>query len=492
MSSTTSTAVPIPHLDEGAAYVDGRFRAEQERIEVLEKATGTVLGTAGLAGMDTLDEAVAAARRAQAEWGAQPYSVRAALVRAVAARLEAHADELAELIVRETGSIRGKAEYEVGGAIEELYVAAGLAAQPRGELLGSQDPGRFSFAERLPLGVVATITPWNFPLILAMRVIAPAIALGNAVILKPSPETPLSGGLAIAQAFDEAGAPAGLFQAVCGDTDFSQALVAHSGVDMVHFTGSTAVGSQIAATAGALLKKVSLELGGDNAFIVLDDAEPDYASMLGAWSTFHYQGQTCISASRHVVAAAIAEEYVMRLAARAEAITVGDPSDPASGIGPMINERQAARAERLLQESVAQGARIVTGGTRDGLFFQPTVVVDVTRDMPLWTEEVFAPIAPVLAVQDDAEAIAVVNDTAYGLVNALVTPDEQRGRAVARALRSGMVQINDATPVDEALAPFGGVGASGLGGRAGGRSNLEEFTELKWTAIQQNRLQYPY
>lgn len=464
----------------------------EQRLDSRDKATGEALGSVPLGDMQALDEAVAAARRARSEWAAQPYHVRAGLVRAVAERLAARSDELAELIVRETGSIRGKADYEVGGAIEELQVAAGLAAVPRGEVLGSQDPGRFGFSERLPVGVVAAITPWNFPLILAMRVIAPAIALGNAVVLKPSPETPLSGGEAIARAFQEAGAPAGLFQAICGDTAFSEALVAHPGIDMVHFTGSTAVGAQIAAVAGAQLKKVSLELGGNNAFIVLDDADPDYASMLGAWSTFHYQGQTCISASRHIIAAARADAYAAHLAARADAITVGDPTDPTIGIGPMISERQAARAEGLLKASVALGARVLAGGTRDGVFFRPTVVVDVTRDMPLWTEEVFAPIAPILAVADDAEAIAVANDTNYGLVDAVVTDDERRGRAVARALHAGMVHLNDATPVDEAVAPFGGLGASGLGGRSGGTANLDEFTEVKWTSIQAGRLHYPY
>ncbi|MHA7984473.1 aldehyde dehydrogenase family protein [Rathayibacter sp. CAU 1779] len=491
MSSTTQVKPGHPHLDDAAAYIDGTFRELSDRIDVVEKATGAHLGSAGLGGRGDLDEAIAAAVRAQEEWSHQPYDVRAALVRSVAARLEDRLDQVTDLIVRETGSIPGKAEYEVHGAIDELHVAAGLASLPRGDLLVSHDPGRFGFSERLPVGVVAAITPWNFPLILAMRVIAPAIALGNAVVLKPSPETPLSGGFAIAEAFDAAGAPAGLFQVICGDTEFSEALVAHPDVDMVHFTGSTAVGSRIAATAGGLLKRVSLELGGNNALLVLDDADPDYASMLGAWSTFHYQGQTCISASRHIVAEAVAEEYIRHLADRASAITVGDPSK-GSGIGPMINERQAARAEGILRKSVEMGARIVTGGTRDGLFFRPTVVTDITPDMPVWTEEVFAPIAPVMTVTDDAQAIRVANDTPYGLVDAVVTRDEGRGRRVARELKAGMVHVNDATPVDEAVAPFGGTGASGLGGRSGGLSNIEEFTGIKWTAVQENTLSYPY
>ncbi|MCU1528593.1 MAG: aldehyde dehydrogenase family protein [Frondihabitans sp.] len=496
MTTTVTVDVALPHLSEGAAYIDGRFRPTDRHIDVLEKATGTVLGTAGLGSLADLDTVVQGARRAQEEWAATPYDVRARLVLDVAGLLETHAEALADLVARETGSILGKAQYEVGGSADELRAAAGLAAQPQGEVLGSHDPGRFSFSERLPVGVVAAITPWNFPLILAMRVVAPAIALGNAVILKASPETPLSGGLAIAALFDEAGAPAGLFQAICGEQEFNEALVAHPGVDMVHFTGSTAVGSKIAATAGGLLKKVSLELGGDNAFVVLDDADAKRASMLGAWSSFHYQGQTCISASRHLVHSTLAAAYTDALVVRAERITVGDPQDPEIGdgpvIGPMINERQAARADDLLRLSVEQGATVVTGGTRDGLFYRPTVVTNVTPTMPIWTEETFAPIVPILAFDTDAEALELVNDTPYGLVNAVVTADEGRGLRFARGCRSGMVHVNDATPTDEASAPFGGVGASGVGGRAGGQANLEEFTERKWISVQQGRPEYPY
>ena len=202
MTDTLSAAPATGHLAPSAIYVDGAFTTAGESLTVLEKATGKPLGEAGLGSKADLDRAAAAARRAQADWAAQPYNVRADLLRRVAERLTARADEFTDLIVRETGSIAGKAAYEVGGAVDELLTAAGLAARPRGEVIVSHDPGRTSIVERIPVGVVAVITPWNFPLILAMRVIAPAIALGNAVILKPSPETPISGGLAIASLFD--------------------------------------------------------------------------------------------------------------------------------------------------------------------------------------------------------------------------------------------------------------------------------------------------
>jgi benzaldehyde dehydrogenase (NAD) len=325
-----------------------------------------------------------------------------------------------------------------------------------------------------------------------MRVIAPAIALGNVVLLKPSPETPVSGGLAIAELFEAAGAPAGVFQVLPGDVAVGERLVSHPDVGMIHFTGSTAVGRQIAATAGGLLKKVSLELGGNNALLVLDDADVEQATIIGAWSAFHYQGQTCITAGRHIVERAAADAYVAQLAVRAAAITMGNTVTEEVGLGPMINSRQIERAKAMLDEAVAEGATIVTGGEVDGPYFRPTVVTGVSRQSRLWNEEIFAPIAPVLVVDTDDEAVEVANDTAYGLVDSVISGNVQRGLDVARRLRAGMVHLNDATPQDEALAPFGGIGQSGLGGRSGGDSNIEEFTERRWLTINPLPAHYPY
>jgi benzaldehyde dehydrogenase (NAD) len=466
--------------------------SERATIDVLEKATGEPIRSVEFATARDADDAVAAAVAAQPAWAATSYDARAGILRRAAAALTARADEITDLIVRETGSIPGKAQYEVGGAANELYEAAGLTSRAVGEILPSHSPGRFSLAERVPVGVVAAITPWNFPLILGMRVTAPALALGNAVVLKPSPETPISGGLLLAELLQEAGLPDGVFTALPGDVDVGERLVAHPGTSMIHFTGSSAVGAKIAAAAGAQLKRVSLELGGNNALVVLDDADLDQAVMIGAWSAYHYQGQTCITAGRHIVARNLYDAYVDNLAERAAAITVGDPRSDGVGLGPMINERQRDRAHGFLERSVEAGATVVEGGTYDGLFYRPTVVTDVTPDMPLWTEEIFAPIAPVLPVDSEEQAIALVNDTRYGLVNAVLTGDPDRGLRVAGRLRSGMVHVNDSTCLDEAHVPFGGLGASGLGGRSGGDSNLEEFTERRWVSLQRAPVEYPY
>lgn len=478
----------------GTIYVGGEFRAPSGGATApsLDKARGEPIADAGVATLEDLDAAVDAAVAAQPEWAATPYDVRAGVLRSAAAALAERAGEVADLIVRETGSIRGKAEYEVGGAQNELHEAAALTSRAVGEILPSHSPTRFSLAERVPVGVVGAITPWNFPLVLGMRVVAPALALGNAVVLKPSPETPLSGGLLLAELLAEAGLPAGAFAAVTGGQEIGERLVTHPGTSMIHFTGSSAVGRRIAEAAGRQLKRVSLELGGNNALVVLDDAELADAATIGAWSAWHYQGQTCITAGRHIVARAVFEPYVEALAAKAAAIAVGDPFRDEVGLGPMINERQRDRAHAFLQDAVAGGATVVAGGDYDGLFYRPTVVTGVTPDMALWTEEIFAPIAPVVAVDSDEEAIRTVNDTPYGLVNAVVTGDPDRGLRVASRLRSGMVHVNDATCLDEAHVPFGGLGASGLGGRSGGDANLEEFTERRWVSLQRARPEYPY
>ena len=479
---------------DGMIFVDGEFRSPQggETLTVLDKAAQQPIGTVGVASKEDLDTAMAAAKAAQPAWAAEPYDARAGVLRAAAAELQARADEIATMLVRETGCIRGKAQYEVGGATNELLEAAALTSRPLATVIPSHNPTRVSIAERIPRGVVGCITPWNFPLVLGMRVIAPALALGNAVVIKPSPETPISGGMLLAEVFAAAGLPAGLLQVVPGDVEIGQCLVAHGDVEMIHFTGSTKTGRHIAEVAGYELKHCSLELGGDNALVVLDDADVDYAAMIGAWSSFHYQGQTCITAGRHIVARPLYDRYVQALTERAAAITVGDPMDDGVGLGPMINETQRDRGQEMLDAAVEAGAKVVEGGTTDGLFFRPTVVVDVPLDSALWREEIFAPIAPVIAVDSEEEALALVNDTPYGLVNAVVSGDLDRGQRFAERCRSGMVHVNDSTCLDEAHAPFGGLGASGLGGRAGGEANLDEFTETRWISVQRGQVEYPY
>ena len=480
---------------QGKLYIDGSFRdaGSGKTKPVLEKATGRELGRFASADRADLDAAVGAARRAQADWAARSYEERAGLLRRVAQRLEERADEFADTIVRETGSIGGKAQYEVHAAGNELWEAAGLASRAVAEIVPSGNVGKMNIIERIPVGVVAVITPWNFPLVLAMRGVAPALALGNTVVLKPASHTPLAGGTMLADLFEEAGAPAGILNVLTGGgTEIGVPLAAHRDVDMIHFTGSSEVGVEIAEAAARNLTKVSLELGGNAALVVLDDADIEFASMLGAWSAFHYQGQTCITASRHIVMREVADAYREALVARAKGMTVGDPAGGDVSIGPLISEAQRDRAHGIVEASIAQGAELVEGGTYDGLFYRPTVLAEVTQEMPAFRQEIFAPVAPITVVDTEEEALELTNATEYGLANAVVTSNPDRGLMFARRVRSGMVHVNDSTALDEAHVPFGGMGASGLGGRSGGEANLEEFTQRRWISVQRTPVHYPY
>lgn len=472
---------------DGKIYVDGSFvdATGGMTVEILEKATGTVLGVAAVATEDDVAASVVAARRAQAGWAGASIDDKAWLLRRVADLLEQRSDEIVDLLIRETGSIRGKAMYEVQASVSYLHDAAALARHACGEIIPTSVPGKTNLVRRVPVGVVGVITPWNFPLVLALYTTAPALALGNAVVLKPAPNTPITGGQMIAELFAAAGVPPGVFNVVTGDgPSTGEALVRHPEVDMIHFTGSTSTGRRIGELAGRALKRVSMEMGGNNAFVVLDDADVEIASSVGAWSSFFYQGQTCISASRHIVARSIANDYVERLAERARLISVGDPAVDEVGLGPMISTGQRDRALDLLESSVRLGASIVEGGEVDGPFFRPTVVAGVAPGMPLFDEEVFAPVAPVTVVDSEDEALVMTNATTYGLVNSVFTEDVARGLAFAERVTSGMVHVNDTTCLVETNVPFGGIGCSGVGSPTGGSANIEQFTERQWISVQ--------
>lgn len=457
----------------------GGWRAAAGVADVTEPATGKTLTSAGVADAADIARAVAAASRAQPAWGAAPPAERAAVLRRAATALDAHRAEVAEWLVREGGAVWPKAEAEIDSAVDELWEAAALPTQPQGCLLPAE-AGRVSVARRVPLGVVAVISPWNFPLLLALRSVAPALALGNAVVLKPDPRTAVSGGFVVARVFEEAGLPDDVLHVLAGDAVAGSALTAEPDVAMVSFTGSTAVGRLVGATTGQGLKRVSLELGGNNALIVLDDADLDLACSAGAFGAFFHQGQVCMAASRHLVHASIADEYAARLVERAQRLTVGDPWTGPVDLGPMIDAPQVRRADRIVADSVAAGAELRCGGPAGDLFYRPTVLTGVTPGMPAFTEEIFAPVAPVIVVHDDDEAVAVANDTEYGLVAAVQTGSVERGLRVAGRLRTGMVHVNDQTVNDQAAVPFGGLGASGNGTRHGAQHSWDSYTQWQW------------
>jgi benzaldehyde dehydrogenase (NAD) len=394
--------------------------------------------------------------------------------------------------VRECGSIVPKAQWELDATYEQLLMAAALPMQPDGLLFPSALPGRTNRWRRIPIGLVGVIAPWNFPLLLAMRSVGPALALGNAVLLKPDLQSAVTGGALIAELFADAGLPPGVLQMLPGGPPVGDAIVRHSGVGMISFTGSTAVGRQIGEICGRMLKKASLELGGNNAMIVLADADLDKAASCAAWGAFLHQGQICMQAGRHLVHRTIAAAYVDKLAARAARLAVGDPAGGAVHIGPMINERQAERVEHIVRDSVAAGAKLVIGGKRNGRYFEPTVLDGVTAQMPAFRDEIFGPVAPVTVFDSDDEAIELVHASDYGLAAAIHSRSRSAAMAIATRLRAGMVHINDQTINNEFQVPFGGMGASGNGSRFGGPVNVEEFTQTQWISELDSPIEYPF
>ena len=463
-----------------------------EPRETREPATGRPLLTLPQSTPEDVARAAATAAAAQPAWADTSYAERAAVLRRAAEIYEAHRPEFGTWTQRETGAVHGKMHHEQNFAAGEINAAATMPFQPYGQLVPSVVPGRLSMLRRVPAGVIGAITPWNSPTVLGMRVVAPALALGNAVILKPDPQTAVCGGAVFEAVFREAGLPEGLLHVVLGGADVGEAIVTDPNVNRVSFTGSTAAGRRVGTLAGQLLKRVSLELGGNNAFVVLDDADLEAAASAGAFASFQFQGQVCFATGRHIVHRSIASAYIDLLAEKAGRIRLGDPYREDVDLGPIVNQKQLERVDGIVRRSVDAGATVVVGGTHDGLFYRPTVLTDVTADHAAWREEIFGPVAPVVTFDTDDEALALANDSEYGLTGAVYSNSISRGLALAQRFRSGMVHVNDQTVNDEATIPFGGMGASGNGARFGGPANWDEFTEWQWVTVREDPRSYPY
>lgn len=459
---------------------------------VLEPATGEVLTSVGVG--DPSDVAIAArsAAEAQKAWYATPPRERANVFHRAAAVIEAEAAALATWIARETGGILPKAEHEVREAVIILRRAAAMVLDPQQGIVLPSVPGRLSYAKRMPLGVVGVISPFNFPLILSIRAVAPALAAGNAVVLKPDLRTPVTGGFLIARALQLAGLPAGLLHVIPGGADAGEALCTDPHVRMIAFTGSTAVGRRVGELAGRHLKKVMLELGGKNPLIVLEDADLDLAASNAAWGAWLHQGQICMASGRILAHQSIAAELTERLVKKAAMLPVGNPASGAVAIGPIIDERQLARVDAIVQDSVKAGARLEAGGRREGRYYLPTVLSGVRPGMRAFHEEFFGPVASVIAFADDEEALALANDTEYGLSAAVISRSVGRAMALGDRLQAGMVHINDQTVNDECTNPFGGCGASGNGGSIGGPADLDEFSQWRWITVKEAPPAYPF
>jgi benzaldehyde dehydrogenase (NAD) len=485
------TALVDPSTFNGTIYSNGWVAANGGDTAITEPATGAELGRTGVANESDVDRASAAAAAAQKDWAAAPFDERAAVLRKAGMLIEQNFDELRTWVIRETGAVPGAAEFFVGVAAQECYEAAALASQPPGQLLPTSQP-RLSLLKRVPAGVVGVISPFNVPMILSTRSVAPALALGNAVVLKPDLRTPVSGGFALARVLAEAGLPDGLLHVLPGGAEAGTAVVTDPRIRIISFTGSTAVGRKVGELGARHFKRVHLELGGNSALIVLDDVDVERAVSAGAWGSFLHQGQICMTAGRHLVHERVADAYVEALTEHAGRLPVGNPHTDQVALGPLIDEGQLNKVHGLVTSTVDAGARLTSGGTHEGLFYRPTVLDGVGADMPAYANEVFGPVAPVMRFSSADEAVALASDSEYGLSLSILTGDAMRGLALAERIPTGIAHINDQTVNDEAVAPFGGVAASGTGARFGGQSNLDAFTEPRWITVRGDIPAYPF
>jgi benzaldehyde dehydrogenase (NAD) len=476
----------------GKIYVNDWVPGGGGEYTIREPATEGDLGVLGQATPDDVRKAAARAAEAQVEWAAKPYDQRAAILRKAANLFVEHAAAISDWIVREAGSTPPKAGFEIHMAEELSNAAAALTLHPYGELIRSSQE-RMSLTRRLPIGVIGVIAPFNVPLVLAIRYVAPALALGNSVLLKPDPRTAVSGGVVLARIFEEAGLPPGVLSVLPGGVDVGQAIISDPDVGSLVFTGSTRGGRAVARLAAEHLKRVHLELGGNSAYVVLEDADMEKAISAGAFGSFFHQGQVCMSASRHLVHSRIADQYTELMVEHADRLTVGNPATDQVALGPVIDAAQRDRIHGLVTSSVDLGARLAAGGTYEKLFYRPTVLADVPTTAPAYEEEIFGPVAPITTFDTLEEAANLASGTPYGLSLSIVTRDVMKGMALAERIPSGVVHINDQTISDEPTVPFGGVKDSGAGSHLGGfGANMDAFTELQWVTLQTEIPPYPF
>jgi len=436
-----------------------------------------------------------AAAAAFPDWSHTPPAERQRYFLRAADILERRQQEILDIVARETGGTLSWGLFQTGFIPSLLREAAAQVHAISGEIIPADLPGAFFMAIRQPVGVVAAIAPWNAPLILSLRAVALPMACGNTTVLKPSAEAPVSGGIILAEVFEEAGLPKGVFNVVTNGPGFSgevgDEFIEHPRVRRLSFTGSSEVGRQIAEKAARHLKKVTLELGGNDPLIILKDADIDYAVNAATFGRFNYQGQICMSSKRIIVERPIATNFIEKFVKKVRGLKAGDPLEPDTVIGPLINQGQVDKLHKQVEEAIKKGAKLVCGGKYNGRCYYPTVLTNVTPNMNIAHEETFGPVAPIIVVEDADEAVRVANDSRFGLSAGVITSDFLKGLEIAERLESGMVHINDSSIVDEPQVPFGGMKESGYG-RHGGRAAIEEFTELRWISIQRTPRQYPF
>ncbi|MFJ4950211.1 aldehyde dehydrogenase family protein [Streptomyces sp. NPDC088760] len=475
-------------------YIDGEWRPGTGSWDVIDfnPYDDEKLASITVATVDEVDQAYQAAARAQKKWAeTNPYTRRAVFERALRL-IEDREQEIADLIIAELGGTRVKAGFELHLAKEFLRESVHLALRPEGRILPSPTEGKENRVYRVPVGVVGVISPFNFPFLLSLKSVAPALALGNAVVLKPHQNTPIAGGTLLAKIFEEAGLPGGLLNVVVTDiAEIGDAFLEHPVPKVISFTGSDKIGRHVATVCAKHFKRSVLELGGNSALVVLDDADIDYAVDAAVFSRFVHQGQVCMAANRVLVDTSVVEEFTEKFVAKVRTLKVGDPRDPETVIGPVINSAQANAVSGTVEQALAEGATALVRGTTTNNLVEPTVLTGVPAGSPLLQQEVFGPVVFLVPFDGEEEAVRIVNDTPYGLSGAVHTGDIERGVAFAKRIDTGMFHVNDGTVHDEPIVPFGGEKHSGLG-RLNGEATLEAFTTVKWISVQHGRSGFPF
>ncbi|MGP4071363.1 aldehyde dehydrogenase family protein [Piscibacillus sp. B03] len=454
---------------------------------------GSVLQTIKLATLDQLEDTFLIAKNAQEEWAKSSSEDKKNVLEKVIEFYEQNRDDIVEIITKETGGSVIKANVEVDLTVGLVNEALNMPDElDKVEEVPAGVENRVNRVHKLPLGVITSISPFNFPMNLSMRTIAPAIALGNSVVHKPDAQTAMAGGSIIAKAFEYAGLPKGVFNCILTDLEeIGDAMLESPHSQLISFTGSTPVGKHIGKIAGSMLKRVALELGGNNPFIVLQDANVDKAVDAAIFGKFIHQGQICMSINRFIIHQDHYDEFVNKFVDRVKEIPCGDPTNPETIVGPLINEEQADKAEKIIEDAKKAGAKVALEGKREGNLLTPTVFVDVENNSELAQTELFSPIATIIKAESDDHAIEMANDTPFGLSSAIFTEDLTEGEQLALKVESGMTHINDQTVNDHPNVPFGGAKESGMG-RFGNPWIVEEFTMTKWVSIQKEYREYPF
>ncbi|MCS4308276.1 succinate-semialdehyde dehydrogenase/glutarate-semialdehyde dehydrogenase [Rheinheimera pacifica] len=468
-----------------SSYINGSWLQHTDTFEVVNPANQQLLAKVAIAGANEAEQAVLAANSAFTGWAAKPAAERAQLLQSWYQLVMQHQDDLARLLTLEQGKPLSEAKGEIAYGASYLQWFAEEAKRLYGDTIPAPSNDKRIIVQRQPVGVVAAITPWNFPNAMLARKAAAALAAGCTFVVKPAHQTPLSA-LALAELAHQAGIPAGVFNVVVG-TDakaIGEVFTGHTKVAKFSFTGSTAVGKQLAKQCADSVKRVTMELGGNAPFIVFDDADLDAAVQGLMAAKFRNAGQTCVCANRILVQRGVYQAFADKLAIAVTQLKVGDGLNSDSQIGPLIDGKAVEKVEKLLQSALDDGAKVLLGGQTHSAgkqFFQPTLLSDVSADMAISREEIFGPVAPLMAFDTEAEAIALANNTEYGLAAYFYSRDIGRVFRVAQALQFGMVGINEGI-VSNAAAPFGGIKQSGYG-REGSKYGLDDYTDIKYLCL---------